>query len=574
MATKRIIGLIVHRAYLEKTVCSDKNLRMCRRPVFFLFLIFFSRILLAQPSGENYYWIGFTDKNGTEYMINRPEEFLSQRALLRREKQNIAINETDLPVSKTYTDSLQSMGFRLVHTSKWLNGCTVATSNPALVEQLSGISFIVSFQLSKPANQKKSAIVKYKKPEIQQEAVDSVYYGVSLAQITQMNGLSLHQQGFRGKGMHIAVLDNGFLNTHQVAAFDSLWDNGRILGFRDFVTPGGNIFQEGGHGTNVLSAMGACLPNQLIGTAPDASYYLLRTEDDGSEFIVEEDYWVAGAEYADSLGADIINSSLGYYEFDDLSTNHHYSDMDGQTTRVTRAANMAAQKGMLVCSSAGNEGNNAWKYIIAPADGDFVLAVGAVDAKGAPAAFTSYGPAADGDIKPNVAAMGLLTALIETSGKVSRGNGTSFSSPLMAGMAACLWQAFPHATSVEIKEAIEQSASLYHSPHNRLGYGIPDFSLAMFLLTKRYLPDNLKSANWHVFPNPATDYLQIVWLHEGIFGECRVQLISPRGNLLLDRTFSESSRINLSNLTNLPSGLFILKIVSGEGTATFKIVKR
>ena len=547
---------------------------MFRQSVFILFLIFFSRSLLAQPSGENYYRIEFTDKNGTEYTISRPEEFLSQRAISRREKQNIAIDETDLPVSKFYTDSLQSMGFRLIHTSKWLNGCTVATYNPALVEQLSGIGFIASFQLSKPANQKKSTIVKYKNPEIRQEAIDSAYYDASLAQIAQLNGLSLHQQGFRGKGMHIAVLDNGFLNTHQVAAFDSLWHNGRILGFRDFVTPGGNIFQEGGHGTNVLSAMSACLPNQMIGTAPDASYYLLRTEDDGSEYIVEEDFWVAGAEYADSLGVDIINSSLGYYMFDDPSTNHHYSDMDGQTTRVTRAANMAAQKGMLVCNSAGNEGNNAWEYIIAPADGDFVMAVGAVDAKGAPAAFTSYGPAADGDLKPNVSAMGVSVALIGTSGTIVKSNGTSFSSPLLAGMAACLWQAFPHATSTEIKEVIEQSASLYHSPHDRLGYGIPDFALAMFLLTSKNLPDKLKNADWHVFPNPATDYLQIVWLHEGMFDECRVQLISLRGNLLYDRIFSGSSRINLSNLTNLPPGLFILKLVSDEGTATFKIVKR
>ncbi|OFX34727.1 MAG: hypothetical protein A2W90_12470 [Bacteroidetes bacterium GWF2_42_66] len=547
---------------------------MLRRAVYIVFLLLFSKVLLAQSPGESYHWIEFTDKNGTEYSIDQPKKFLSQRAIDRRKRQNIEIDETDLPVSKAYTDSLQSMGFMIMHTSKWLNGCTIASSDPMLINQLSKINFISSFQLSKPAIQKKSAIIKFEKAEIWKETIDSTYYGASLVQIAQMNGLTLHQQGFRGKGLHIAVLDNGFLNSNQIAAFDSLWLNERIAAFRDFVNPGGNVFQEGGHGTNVLSAMGACLPQQLIGTAPDASYYLLRTEDDGSEYIIEEDNWVAGAEYADSLGADIVNSSLGYAFFDDPSTDHTYADMDGQTTRVTKAANMASAKGILVCNSAGNEGNKSWHYIIAPSDGDRVMAVGAVDSKGAPASFTSFGPASDGDIKPNVSAMGVSAALTETSGEIVRSNGTSFSSPLLAGMAACLWQAFPHATSAEIKEAIEQSGSLFASPDNRLGYGIPDFGMAMYLLLKKYLPDELKNADWHVFPNPISDRLQILWLHEKMFSECRVQLISTRGNLSFDRIFPESSRINLSNLANLPSGLLILKLTSEEKTTTFKIVKR
>ena len=546
---------------------------MIRKLVFISFLIISSNELLAQSTDENLYWIEFTDKKGTEFSIDKPEEFLSQRAIDRRKRQNIEIDQTDLPVSKIYTDSLQSIGFILKHTSKWLNGCTVLGSED-MVSQLQNVSFIKYWELTKPANPSKSGKLKFEQTEEIGAAFDSVYYGASLIQVDQLNGLALHKQGFRGKGIQIAVLDNGFLNVNQIAAFDSLWQSGRILGYKDFVNPGGDVFGEGSHGTNVLSAMGACLPNQLIGTAPDASYYLFRTEEDGVEYLVEEDHWVAGAEYADSLGVDIINSSLGYYVFDDPAMNHTYSDMDGKSTRVTRGANMASSKGILVCNSAGNEGNKSWHYIIAPSDGDYVLAAGAVNSEKLPASFTSFGPASDGDVKPNVSAMGVATALIGVGGSIVRSNGTSFSSPLLAGMSACLWQAIPGATAVEIRETIEDSSSLYNSPDNRLGYGIPDFGKAMFMLIKKKLPAKLENSDWHLYPNPVDDFLQIVWLHEEIFNECRVQIVSLRGNQLFDRIFTNSSRIYLSNLTNLPSGLYLLKLTSEKKTALFKIVKR
>jgi len=547
---------------------------MAERLIFIFFLIVFSNVLKAQSSGEDYYWVEFTDKNGTQYSIDQPEEFLSQRAVDRRTRQNIEIDKTDLPVSKIYTDSLQTMGFHLKHTSKWLNGCTVSTADTGLINQLRNVSFIKYIELTRPAITSKSSKNKFENTEQWSGTTDSTYYGTSWFRINQMNGFALHREGFRGKGIQIAVLDNGFLNAGRIAAFDSLWSAGRILGTRDFVTPGGNVFHEGGHGTKVLSAMGACLPNQLIGTAPDASYYLFRTEDDASEYLIEEDNWVAGAEYADSLGADIINSSLGYYEFDDTTMNHTYADMDGNTTRVTRAANMAAEKGILVCNSAGNEGNKTWHYIIAPSDGNGVMGVGAVDSEGEPAAFTSYGPASGGSVKPNVSAMGVSTALIGTNGAIVESSGTSFSSPLLAGMAACLWQTFPKAKASEIKEVIEQSGNLFDAPDNRLGYGIPDFGLALFLLTKKQLPDNPKNADWYFYPNPVDDHLQIVWLHDEIFSECRVQVISLRGNPVLDRIFTNSGLINLSNLANLPSGLYLLKLTSEEKSSAFKIVKR
>lgn len=547
---------------------------MVRRVVFLIIILIVScKILWAQSSAANYYWIQFTDKTGTAYSIDHPEEFLSQRAIDRREKQNIEIDETDLPVSEIYLDSLQRMGFEIIHSSKWLNGCTAKTAQLQLVDQLSDIDFISFYELTKPGILSKSVYNKFENTEVL-STIDTSYYRASFNQIDQLNGHVLHKQGFRGKGIQIAILDNGFLNVNKIAAFDSLWASGRILGSKDFVDLSGNVFQVGGHGTNVLSAMGSCLPEELIGTAPDASYYLFRTEDDGSEYLIEEDNWVTGAEYADSLGVDIINSSLGYAYFNDPSMNHTYADMDGNTTRVTRGANMAAAKGILVCNSAGNEGNKLWHYIIAPSDGTLVMAVGAVDSRGAPANFTSFGPSSEGDIKPNVSALGVNAALIGTSGSAVKSNGTSFSSPLLAGMAACLWQAYPKANSADIKETIEQSASLYDSPTPQLGYGIPDFGKAMFLLQKKQLPESFKNADWFVFPNPVANHLQIAWLHEGTFDECRVQAFSLQGILLFDRIFHESNRINLSNLANLPSGLFILKLTSEEKTTIFKIVKR
>ncbi len=541
----------------------------------FLVIAFFhitANSILAQNE-MSYYWIQFTDKKGTAYSLAHPEEFLSERALERRVRQQIEIDETDLPVSKIYTDSLQRMGFQLVHCSKWLNGCTVKTSSTENINQLASIDFITSFELTKPASQVKSAGKKMEDCVLAENDKADEKYGISLEQIAQINGLPLHQNGFRGKTKIIAVLDNGFLNANSIAAFDSLWQNKHIVATRDFVNPGASVFESGDHGTNVLSVMGSNLPGQIVGVAPDASYALIRTEQDGSEFLVEEDNWVAGAEYADSLGVDIINSSLGYSEFDNTGMDHLYSDMDGQTTRVTRGANMAAQKGILVVNSAGNEGNKQWKYLIAPSDGTDVLAIGAVNDAGVVASFSSFGPAYGGAIKPNVSARGVSTALVSVDGELSRSNGTSFSSPLIAGMAACLWQANPNASSLEIKSIIEKTASQYATPDARLGYGIPDFAMANILLKKEKLPNALSNNNWLIFPNPVGEQLHLLWLHELPSPECQIQLTNIHGQILGLENFPSGYQIVLPNLANLPSGLFFLKIISEGKTESFKLIK-
>jgi hypothetical protein len=288
---------------------------------------------------------------------------------------------------------------------------------------------------------------------------------------------------------------------------------------------------------------------------------------------VEEDNWVAAAEFADSAGVDIINSSLGYFEFDDSTMNHIYQDMDGKTTRITRGANIAASRGILVFSSAGNEGNDPWKYIIAPSDGDDVIGVGAVNKFGFPPSFTSYGPASDSDVKPNVAAVGWNTFLQQSNGTLGYSSGTSYSSPVMAGMAACLWQANPQATAAEIKAALEQSAHLYNQPDSLLGYGVPDMKIAHQLLDTSFIKTIKNQKNWLVFPNPVTDKLELRKIGPPVSGDVFISVYSIDGRLLLKEQQPNNSIIILENLQSLPAGLLILKIDSENNSESVKLSK-
>ena len=358
--------------------------------------------------------------------------------------------------------------------------------------------------------------------------IDTSLYGTSVHQVSQLNGHYFHQKGIKGQGMVIAVLDAGFYNADKLPSLSNLYETGKILGTRDFVNPSSDFYTEHWHGMMVLSTMGGYLPGELIGTAPEASYWLLRTEDAASEYLIEEDNWVAGAEFADSVGADIINSSLGYYEFDDSTMNHTYADMDGKTTRVTRGANMASSKGMLVFSSAGNEARNNWRKIIAPADGDHVIAVGAVDRNRNYASFSSVGPAADGAIKPDLAAMGSGTAVQGIIWDIVARSGTSFASPVLAGMAACLWQANPTVTAKEMARIMMLTGHQAIKPDTLLGYGIPDMQLADLILNQFNVPVAESSKNWKVFPNPFQSTLTI-FSDSGFIGEVDIELSTLSG---------------------------------------------
>ncbi|QIA09261.1 S8 family serine peptidase [Draconibacterium halophilum] len=527
-----------------------------------------------QLNAQNYFWIGFTDKNNSEYSLDNPEAYLSERAIQRRINQNILIDSLDLPVNQNYIDSVLTLNVELVHASKWLNGLTVRSDSANLADSISSWNFISEVQLTKPAATAKSGYNKFV-DEIFTDAapIDTSFYGSSVYQVGMMEGQFLHNENFRGQGMQIAVLDGGFRNVNSLPAFDSLWANNQILGMKDFVNTDDDFFTTADHGMSVLSCMGGNIPGELIGTAPKASYWLLRSEDIYSEYIIEEDNWVVAAEFADSVGVDIINSSLGYSEFQDASTNHVYADMDGNTTRVTRGANIAASRGILVFSSAGNERNDAWFRIVAPSDGENVIGVGAVDTNFNPAYFSSAGPAANGALKPNVSAMGYQTTLQRSNGSVGLGNGTSFSSPVLAGMAASLWQAYPQKTAIEIKDAIERSGHLYNLPDSLQGYGVPNMRTASAILNPMSVPDQKKIKSWTVYPNPVQDYIVLQATTIQPFWEIEIKLCALDGSVVKTWQKSAAPSITLSKLSQVEAGIYLLLVRTKKGIETFKVNK-
>ena len=438
------------------------------------------------------YRVDFTDKNHNTYTVCQPQNFLSERALQRRVRQGISITQTDLPVTDCYIDSLKQMGFEVLNTSRWFNSATVRCL-PETLEKLANVSFVRNTLIVQKENtqditknEKDSTVNKifdweslfsslFRKNAISIYGASIAYYGQTADQTGMMNGQALHDRGFRGKGMLIAVIDGGFYKVNDLSAFDSLRNSGRLREIKNFTPDTNNPLGNNSHGTNVLSIIAANLPGQLIGSAPDADYVLLRSEEIESEYLVEEDNWITAVEYADSIGVDVITSSLGYSVFDDASQNHRYEDLDGRTVRTSRAATMAAARGMIVCVSAGNDGDTQWKRIAVPADADSIITVGAVDRKGQYASFSSTGHTADNRIKPDLVAMGEGTAYQNSMGNINTGNGTSYSTPLLAGFIACLWQTFPDKGNMEIIEMVKRSASRFHEPDKLYGYGIPDF---------------------------------------------------------------------------------------------------
>ena len=541
-----------------------------------IILIILSVFDVVAQTGPNKYWIQFTDKNNTPYSINNPSEFLSNRAIQRRLTQNIVIKENDLPVDPAYIAGVEALGVTVLTRSKWFNAVTIHTYDPNLIVQLQALPYVQSLQkVATLATQNNDGLNLYRDfmHSPTKYAAAFYNYGFGDNQIKMINGHVLHEQGYTGEGKVIAVLDAGFRNADTLPVFDHLWDNKQILGFRDFVAGDSTVFEDHPHGMNVLSVMGANLSGELVGTAPGASYWLLRSEQTGSENLVEEDNWVAAAEFADSVGADIINSSLGYTTFDNSALSHSYTDLDGNTTRITQGADIAASKGMLVVNSAGNSGNDPWHYIGAPADGDSVLTVGAVNEYEQYASFSSTGPTADGRIKPNVTAQGSPAAVQSTNGSITFGNGTSFSAPIIAGMAACLWQAHPSMTNMQLLEAIEQSGHKYMNPDSLMGYGIPDFSQATTILSNIELEQKNTIA---VSPNPFVDHFNVE-LYYVDSQSVRVELFDATGRqsdvMSLSNSLGNYCVFDISDLGHLPKGLYVLRVIIGDRIQTKKLIK-
>lgn len=469
------------------------------------FLLLFTIQLYAQEDA----WVYFTDKPDAEYYLENPLEMLSQKALDRRAAQNVALDDKDVPISPVYIDGVTGAeGITVMAKSKWLNALHVRGGKDDISALLS-LPFVASVEFANAGFTGKPVVKKEIKDTPKQLAVQAEFnYGNAAAQIQMLNGHLLHKDGFSGAGKTIAVLDAGFPGTDTSPVMQHMYNNNLMLGGYNFVERSDDVYTGGSHGTLVLSTMAGYVDGQLVGTAPNAFYYLFVTEDMTGENPVEESYWVEAAEAADSLGVDVINTSLGYFTYDNPAYSHVYSDVNGQTAFITRGANVAFTRGIFLVTSAGNSAATVNPHIGVPADAFNTLTVGAVNSLEQYASFSSIGPSFDGRIKPDVVAMGQASAYASVGGTVTAGNGTSFSSPITAGLVACLWQALPKLTNIELLNIIRQSADRYAAPDDFYGYGIPDFWAAY--QNETLATDERKLDAIKIYPNPANNKINVV----------------------------------------------------------------
>lgn len=430
------------------------------------------------PVAKTYkYRVYLADKKDCGFSVKKPEQFLSQKAIDRRKKFGLKVDRHDLPVTPAYLTTLRQRGLRVCQVSKWNNTAVVETTNPLVVSELVALAFVDS--VKKVYESPDSVVRVARRDSLVGKLMDTAdVYGYGLRQAHMIGADKLHQAGFCGDGMTIAVIDGGFHNAEVIEALRSC----QVLGTRNFVDPHRSVYDDQSHGTMVLSCIGTNLPGTLVGTAPNAAFYLLQSEDGATEFPVEEDNWCAALEYADSLGVDLVTTSLGYYQYDDPALSHKYYELNGLTAVNSRSASLAASRGLVLLNSAGNSGRSAWKKIGFPADARDILAVGAVNADGLNTRFSSVGNSADGRVKPDVMAMGERSAVIDSDGSLTFVNGTSFSCPILCGGVACLMQAFPNKRPEVVIDAVRRSGNNANHPDNIFGYGIPDLWKAYEIL--------------------------------------------------------------------------------------------
>lgn len=534
------------------------------------FLLLLASGLQAQRIAPDTYWFFFADKEGNGYTVDQPQAYLSQRSIERRAWQSLPVDASDLPVNANYVDSLSSLGMEVLHVSKWLNGALVKTTDQQLIDTLYNLSFIDSLQWdqSKEPRYYPSA-PSGKRFEDPYEVPPDYQYGLSTEQITQLNLDFLHEKGYTGNGVTIAVLDAGFYRMPLLPAFEVAYATDQVIAERSFVKEIDGVYAAHPHGTSVSSIMIANWPGTLMGGAPDANLALALTENPFSETRIEEYSWIEGAEWADSLGADILNTSLGYTEFDDSTTNFTYEDMDGKTAHISLANGMTAAKGMVSLTSAGNSGNSPWRYIGAPGDATDILSVGAVDQAGLLAGFSSRGPTFDHRIKPEVSAMGALTAVQATDSTARRGYGTSYSSPMIAGAAAVLWQAYPALTSTELMRRIIEAGDRYTVPDIQYGYGIPNFRAAYWAITS--VSDYSVAGQLKAYPNPFTSYI-FVEAPRDMGGNYQMQLFDIRGQVIYAEAVSAPGRIEFPG--NIRPGMYIIELRNGTEIFRSRIIRQ
>lgn len=515
-------------------------------------------------------WVYFKDKPSKKQFINAPLKMLTQRSLDRRMRYNISLDFKDVPVEASYVLQLKNAeGIKILARSKWLNALHVQGTQTAILNLMEN-DFVENVQfanksLNTSAKSTNSKKIVHQKNKF--EATTDFNYGTTESQIKQLKGEILHQNNFTGEGMQIAVIDGGFQNVDTFSAFERIRNNNQILGGYDFVHRDSNFYTGHSHGMNVLSTIAGYIENEFVGTAPDAEFYLFISEDVDNETPLEESLWVEAAEKADSLGVDVINTSLGYTTFDNPNYNYSYEDMDGKTTFISRGAEIAFSRGMIVVNSAGNEGSSAWRYISAPADANSVLSVGAVFSFGLIAPFSSYGPTFDGRVKPDVCAVGAMVFVIDSAGNIALSNGTSFSSPVLTGVVACLWQAFPEKSNAEITQLIKESAHLFLNPTDQEGYGIPNFETIFNLLNE----ETLEEVSDHIqpFPNPVENELNFKFSTTS--EEVEVVIYNLLGQVISTSIISKLHPVK--DISYLAKGVYLLQLSYNEQTHIIKIIK-
>jgi serine protease AprX len=559
----------------------------------FTLILFF---LFRQASAQDFkYLIHLRDKKNNGFNLSDPSAFLSEKSVQRRLKQHIAVDSTDLPVTAAYADSLLEIpSLQILSKSRWFNQLLISVTDTAVLQTIRSFPFVL---YPEPVNNLQSKKITGPVSINKQETISSVLktdysnmatgilsyykYGSSFSQIHIHHGDYLHDLGYHGESMTIAILDNGFNNYLTNPAFDSLRLNHRIIGSYDFVNRKISVNEEEVHGAYCFSILASNIPDLFIGSAPAADYWLFKTEDDLSESPVEEQNWVIAAEFADSVGADLISTSLGYAYFDDPKFDLNYSERNGHSSLISQAANLAVGKGMIVAAAAGNDGsqNSEKKYVSCPADADSVYAVGAVDVNNQTGSFSSWGPNGSGQVKPDGVSVGVGTQFIGTDGNLSAGNGTSFATPNLAGLMACLWQAFPEFSSHEILTAVRQSSDKFISPDNRKGYGLPDFEKAYQALIQKRMgtPNTLAGNEWiHVYPVPFYNNIFIL-LRPSVSGEATLQLLDISGKIIQTITSPVSAgqvqQLEFKISAPVSTGVYFIRYFDQQQSITLKVMK-
>ncbi|MEZ4796101.1 MAG: S8 family serine peptidase [Flavobacteriaceae bacterium] len=534
-----------------------------KKKLLFLSFIFFQGVLFAQEDA----WVYFTDKEDVANAIANPLTILTQKAIDRKANHNVVIDERDVPVNESYiTQVKNATGIIVLAKSKWFNAVHVRGTETN-INDLLNLSFVSSIDFADNSLDMSPNLVEQIKDKFSiEDALIDFDYGNTQNQVEMISADALHQLDYTGQGVTIAVLDAGFPNVNTMGAFQRLRDAGNLLDGYDFVNRTSNVYAYTGntHGTKVLSTMAGFIQNEYVGTAPDASYYLFRTEEAEQENPVEESYWVEAAERADSLGVDIINTSLGYKGYDNPNYSYTNNDLDGNTAFITKGANIAFEKGMLLVNSAGNSGASG---VNAPADAEGVFTIGAVDLNGDYVSFSSQGSAIQPTQKPDVVARGAAAFVIGPDNIIVQNNGTSFSSPIMAGGLACLRQALPDLTNAEMMQLVRESGSQYATPDYFLGYGIPDLGSA---LAAELSNQNIERTEFKLFPNPVETSLNVLFPDE--VENAKLYIHDILGKLVLDTTIQPFQPIDLQQLS---SGLYLLKIqAEGANSKSLKLLKQ